>query len=588
MIMLGISYLSDAGACVLKNGAVKSVINEERLNRVKLFYGIPEMSIKWVLEDAGLSMKDVDVIVTHGYCGNERGIEFINHGLDSQIKERESAFERVTNKILVSGLSLKDKKRKFEELRLRYEHENNVIFNRNVNTIRRLKKFGKPIKVVEHHISHAACAYFTSGWNECYVLTVDGWGEAESSIFCRARDGKLEKLFYSHSFDSLGYFYGSITKALGFTPHRHEGKVLGLAASGNPKEVLPWMRKMICYNRKKKRFEGGFENGIYNAKFDNPALCELVKKHKREDVAAAAQLVLENAVCDFIKDILPKGKRLAVAGGIFANVRLNQKIAELPGVKDLYVYPQMGDGGLAAGSALYYYSTKKRLKPVFLKSLYKGPKFTNNDLEEAIKAFGYTYRYYRNIESKIADLLVKSNVVMRFAGRMEYGPRALGNRSILFNSSDRSVNTWLNTALRRSEFMPFAPATIKEKADKCYKYMQNRWKRALYMTETFDCTSWMKKKSPGVVHVDGTARPQIVTKKSNPSFYKVIKYYYKMTKIPNIINTSFNMHEEPIVCTPRDALRAFHDSKLKYLAMGNYMVAIGENDLLFNSERGAK
>jgi len=588
MIILGISYLSDAGACVVENGVLKSVINEERLNRIKLFYGVPEMSIKWVLKDVGITMKDIDVIVTHGYCPDEKGIEYIDHGLDLEIKKRPQAFESVRKKIMDSSLSKKEKARKLKEIDARHDHENNVIFNRNVSTIRSLRKFKKPIKVVEHHISHAAAAYFMSGWKECFVMSADGWGEGESSILCHAKNGKIEKLHYSHSFDSLGYFYGSITKALGFTPHRHEGKVLGLAAKGNPKKALPWIKKMIYYNEKEKRFEGGFENGIYNARFDNPALAELVKKYRREDIAASAQYVIEDVVCRCVKDLVPGPSRLAVAGGIFANVRLNQKIAELPNIKDLFVYPQMGDGGLSAGSALYYYARMKKLKPVFMESLYSGPQFKDREILNEIKNFGYPFTYYRNIEEKIANLLADNKVVMRFAGKMEYGPRALGNRSILFATTDPSVNDWLNVALRRSEFMPFAPVTLKEKASKCYKGIENRWKRALHMTETFNCTGWMKKKSPGVVHVDGTARPQLVTQKSNPSFYKVLKYYYDMTKLPNIINTSFNMHEEPIVCTPRDALRAFHDSKLKYLAMGNYMVTIGADDLLFNPGGPAK
>ena len=583
MIILGISYLSDAGACIVKDGKLLSAINEERLNRIKLFYGIPEMSIKYVLNDTGLRISDIDFITTQGYCKNdEAGIEFIDHGLHIEESLRGEAFKYVIKKITRSKLQKKIKKLRITEFKERFEYENFVVHHRNINLIRELKKYNKPIKVIEHHISHAAAAYFLSGWGSCYILTGDGWGEMESSILCKARNGNIDKISYSHSFDSLGYFYGSITKALGFIPHRHEGKVLGLAALGKPNKKLNWINDMIYYNKKDKRFEGGYENGVYKAKFDNSRLQDLLKGHKREDVAFATQRTLEKVVTDFISDAVPFDSRLALAGGIFANVLLNQKILQLPNIKDVFVFPQMGDGGLAVGSALYYYSKIRRHKPVYIGIPYTGPSFTNKEILKKIKEFGFKYRYYNDIEKIIAKLLTKDQVVMRFCGKMEYGPRALGNRTILYSTKDKSVNDWLNKSLRRSEFMPFAPATLREEARKCYKNIRNHWKKGLHMTMTFECTKWMKKTSPGVVHVDGTARPQLVTKDLNPSFYRILKYYHKLSGIPSLINTSFNMHEEPIVCSPSDALRAFNDSRLQYLAIENYLVINDRDDILFS------
>ena len=584
MIILGISYLSDAGACIVKNGKIISAINEERLNRIKLFYGIPEMSIRYVLKDAKITMHDVDVILTQGYCASEEGIEFIDHGLVGQEAKRQEAIMRVQEKIERSKLPFNDKKRQLQNIANRFEHENFAIYQRNINLIRQLKKFKRPIKVVEHHISHAAAAYFLSGWNEAYILTADGWGEMESNILCHAANGKIKKLGYSHSFDSLGYYYGSVTKALGFIPHRHEGKVLGLAAAGKARRSLAWMKEMIYYNKKRKCFEGGYENGIYNARFDNPALEKLIQGERREDVAHAVQMHLEKIVSDYVRDLVPAGSKLAVAGGIFANVRLNQRLLELANIKDLFVFPQMGDGGLAVGSALYYYSRKKTLKPASFKTLYLGPSYKDSAIEKEIKRFGFIYRRVADIEKKLAQILSHNKPVMRFCGKMEYGPRALGNRTILFPTTDKLVNDWLNKALRRSEFMPFAPATLAEKATLCYKNIKDHKGCGLFMTMTFDCTGWMKKKSPGVVHIDGTARPQLVSKAMNPSFYKVLRHYYALTGIPSLINTSFNMHEEPIVCSPTDALRAFRDSKLKYLAIEDFLVVTEKDDVLFTGD----
>jgi len=178
-----------------------------------------------------------------------------------------------------------------------------------------------------------------------------------------------------------------------------------------------------------------------------------------------------------------------------------------------------------------------------------------------------------NIEQEIAKVLAEGKVVARFDGRMEYGPRALGNRSILYQPNDVSVNDWLNKKLKRTEFMPFAPVTMADHADKCYKNLKGQEYAAGFMTIAMDCTDFMKNTSPGVVHVDGTARPQLVSRKDNESYYKIIEEYNKITGIPGIINTSFNMHEEPIVCSPEDAVRAFKDSQLDYLAIGPYLVS---------------
>jgi len=182
------------------------------------------------------------------------------------------------------------------------------------------------------------------------------------------------------------------------------------------------------------------------------------------------------------------------------------------------------------------------------------------------------FERYDPIEPKIAQLIAGGKVVARFNGRMEYGPRALGNRSILYHAKEPEVNQWLNQRLGRTEFMPFAPATLYERRDQCYRNIDGAEYAAQFMTITFDCTDFMKKESPAAVHVDGTARPQLVTPTSNPSFYKILTEYHRLTGIPSVINTSFNMHEEPIVCTPEDAVRAFLLGSIDYLAIGPFLV----------------
>jgi carbamoyltransferase len=304
---------------------------------------------------------------------------------------------------------------------------------------------------------------------------------------------------------------------------------------------------------------------------------KLLEGYSREGIAATAQRRLEEVMTKLVRNaVKATGQhKVAVAGGVFANVKLNQRINELEEVDDIYVFPEMSDGGLALGSALMALSRTKRIEPFRLRDVYFGPEFTNRQIEEELRKSGLNYEGFSQdaLEERVAKLLTQGKVIARFDGRMEYGPRALGNRSILYHAEDPTVNDWLNKMLKRTEFMPFAPVTLKEHAQKCYKGIKEDQYTAKFMTITFDCTDWMKKVSPAVVHVDGTARPQIITEEENPSYYRILKCYYEKTGIPTIVNTSFNMHEEPIVCSPKDAIRAFKMGHLDYMAIGNFMVS---------------
>jgi carbamoyltransferase len=214
------------------------------------------------------------------------------------------------------------------------------------------------------------------------------------------------------------------------------------------------------------------------------------------------------------------------------------------------------------------------LQPFTLENVYLGPDYSDTEIAEELRKENLQFTVSDCIEKEIAELLHKNKVVARFNGRMEYGPRALGNRSILYQAKEPEVNQWLNKQLGRTEFMPFAPATLYEDRNKCYMNVEGAEHAAEFMTITFDCTDWMKKHSPAAVHIDGTARPQLVRKEVNPSFYQIIEEYKKLSGISSVVNTSFNMHEEPIVCTPYDAIRAFKLGHLDYLAINNLLVGI--------------
>ena len=232
----------------------------------------------------------------------------------------------------------------------------------------------------------------------------------------------------------------------------------------------------------------------------------------------------------------------------------------------------MGDGGLALGAALFLYN--KNIDPLNqeLKEVYLGPNYSDEEIEQSIKRNNLKYSKEKNIAKIIANLLLKGKVVARFDGRMEYGPRALGNRTILYKTNDKNVNDWLNKRLKRTEFMPFAPVTLAEDINLCYENPRCSEYSTRFMTMTLNCTDFMKRNCPGVVHLDGTARPQIISKDENPIYYNILKEYKKLSGLPCLINTSFNMHESPIVCTPQDAIDSFKEGYLDYLAIGNFLI----------------
>ena len=329
---------------------------------------------------------------------------------------------------------------------------------------------------------------------------------------------------------------------------------------------------MISYDKSKKCFKGNFEKGLYQSGFDNPNIKFLIKKFSPEDIAAASQKRIEDVIIEFIKDNIKEDTKIALAGGVFSNVKINQKISELKNIKDIFIYPNMGDGGLAVGCAILSYNKHKKFLPRNTESMYLGPKFSNSLILKEIKKNRLKYIKIRYPEKFVAKKLLEGFVVACFQGRMEFGPRSLGNRSILVSAADKSVNEWLNTKLKRTEFMPFAPITLKRYANKMYKNLSKKKLASKFMTITTECTKEAIKISPAAVHIDNTARPQIITIKDNKKIYNILNEYYKISKIPNLINTSFNVHEEPIVCSPDDAVRAFKTSKLDYLYIEDYII----------------
>jgi carbamoyltransferase len=296
-----------------------------------------------------------------------------------------------------------------------------------------------------------------------------------------------------------------------------------------------------------------------------------------EDIAFAIQHLTEKRVCSLIKkykDQYPEYKNIVVAGGVFANVKINMLVKQI-GFENIFVQPAMSDAGLSLGAAL---CELNRLKPndcrVKMDNVYLRVGFSNEEIEEQLKKSKHEYKFYSEdeIAGVIAQFIEDDKVIAHFNGRMEYGPRALGNRTILYKAADVTVNDWLNKRLNRTEFMPFAPAVKYEAKDEYFINIEGAEKTAEFMTYAATCTERAQKEIPAAVHVDNTARPQLVRREVNPRFWNILNEFEKISGVPSCINTSFNMHEEPIVATPEDALRSFDASGLDVLILGNYVV----------------
>ena len=559
MKIIGINYLSESSVCLLENGELKFALSQERINRKKNWYGIPYQSIKTLLKETNNKISDINYFTT---CG----LSSINGDMPNK-----DVFDEKIKLIEKSKLKKKTKKKQISFLNKRRKHEDYVINIRTKNIIKNLKRKFSKLKVYDHHLSHAASAAYNSKFKSCICLTIDGWGDHASAKIFKYNKGKFVELHRTSSIDSLGYLYGSITKLLGFKPHQHEGKILGLAAYGNYRKPLKEMSKFISFDKKKMEFNGNYENGYYQANFDNKNLKFLLKKYSKRDIAACVQFILEKLVISCIKAISKNKINIALAGGIFANVKLNQKIKDLSNIKNIFVYPNMGDGGLSVGSAMLCYNEITKRVPKPTKSYYLGPSYSDKQILNEIKKFKLKFNKPKNLEEEIAKKIFEGKVIAHFNGKMEFGPRALGNRSILCSAKNNRINNDLNKKLGRTEFMPFAPILLKNYA-KTYFNIDNSLDDYKFMTITCSCKSKMTNRCPAAVHIDNTARPQIVDKKINLRLFNILTEYKRVSNVPVLINTSFNMHEEPIVCSPNDAIRGFIDGNLDFLVLGKYLI----------------
>lgn len=565
--------MHDAGVCILVDGVVVAAVDEERLSRAKRDGRFPLQACRTALEVAGIAPDRVDAVAFVDRRSPWQTVQVWRYALEAFLRTGVQPWRYLAF---------------WSKQMLEYRR----VPPSDITT--------RDWSFFDHHRSHAGSAYYTSPYGQATVVTLDGMGDFSiGGAVYRADAGQLSLLSRSNGYFSPGHFYMIVTEYLGFTPGRHEGKITGLAAHGDPDRAYGAMEKVIRYRPGKLDFIAGpvaeeFFNVIRSrpgtrtrqwysqeqwseAQRTPPEDAYVPKEdsglqyfrriwagYSREDIAAAAQKRFEDVIAAYVTDAVQRVgiPNLALAGGCFANVRLNQRLLELPEVDRVYIQPNMGDGGLSAGAALLLHNERRRKRGrpyvhVPWRHVYLGPEYTKDEVTVVLAEQGMEHGEPENLADAIARALVDGRVVALFQGRMEYGPRALGNRSLLAAAVDPSTPDRLNGRLGRTEFMPFAPVILEDEAQRWFPRWAPTCAASHFMTITYDIEPELGKQVPAVVHADGTARPQVVGRAGNPLLHAILERYNELTDIPVLINTSFNMHEEPIVCSPADALNAF-------------------------------
>jgi carbamoyltransferase len=564
MIVLGVADNHDSGAAVTIDGVLVSAVNQERVDRVKSSGAFPWGAIDAALATAGVSEREVDRIAFGTAFTPSlalRALPTLHQDARAGGQFSPLLHAYVVYQSLLKGTGLHTVEVDACKAILRHRLKD--------------RPFGAAaLQLLDHHRSHAHGAYRSQPRERCLVLTVDAMGDGTTATVSLGTNGQLDHIARQSGLASVNNFYSRVTERLGFTPNRHEGKVTGLAA------FVPPPPRLVDHLKTRVRFsEGRFLRGavLHTERKDDPYWAEL-ERWSREEVASAAQAVLEEAVLAFVRFWVQKTgcADVAVAGGVFANVKLNQRIAQADEVDSLWVFPHMGDGGLAVGAAMDSAGTA----PHRLVTAALGPEASDRDCYKALKRADLPQDNLRERGpvgglagdvARAAELLAAGRVVARCDGRLEWGPRALGNRSIFARPNDPTINQWLNERLRRSEFMPFAPMVREEEASGYFSGLDKAPEAARFMTVCFEASAELRRVAPAAVHVDGTARPQVVRRQDDPTLHALLTRVGELTGAPVLINTSFNLHEEPIVHTPSDAVRAFQQGRLDALWLGGYI-----------------
>lgn len=552
--------IHDAAAAVLMDYEVKAAVQLERLTRFKGDgRNYPDLCIEELLDMVGATRRDVDVLAL---TRSDFPVHYFHHF-------RGYRWIREHYRTYVQG-----KKTRFiprEARRAKTTRETDFF---DVASFLRDSGFRDDTVAYfyNHHKAHALPTLFYTDWDDALMVTSDGGGDNVNHSHRHFANGKIDEIYGGdelllgdNPIDSLGQAYAAATRAIGFRDNRHEGKLTGLSAIGDP----------VFEERISRHFRVDEAGRIFSDFRNNAAifklLAEIARESRREDVAASIQKVLEDTMLLSVGRLLERhpARHLGVAGGVFANVRLNRVLAEQLDLDEFFVFPPMGDEGLPVGGSLAYLLQRDGIahwlkQRRLLKDVYLG-----RDYSAVADATLSGIRGIRRLAGDpiegAAKRLALGEIGAIYTGRMEYGPRALGARSILASPSRRETHDLLNTRLDRNEFMPFAPVIAADKASKVFDVNKVNAYACRFMTITCDVRPTWRKRIPAVVHVDGSARPQTIVRESNPLYFDILAAFERATDIPVLVNTSFNVHEEPIVNTPRECAQALLDRRIDFV-----------------------
>lgn len=563
MNILGIScYYHDSSAVLIQDGKIVAAVAEERLSRKKHDNDFPERAIRFCFDWAHTDGRGIDAVAFY-----EKPLVKFERVLAQHIDAfplGAKAFRENIGSWFSRKLKIK------ETLRKKFGYEGEVLY-------------------IPHHLSHAASAFYLSGFDKAAVVTIDGVGEWATTTMGMGdgiRVNVEREIRFPHS---LGLLYSAVTSYLGFEVNDAEYKVMGYAAYGNPQTYREQFSQLITLHK-----DGSFSlamdyftyvwsDRMYNKKLEQ--LFNLPTRQKESgvqqeyaDIAAGLQRVLEDSVVNLLVAVHKKHpvNALCLAGGVALNSVMNGKLLKRTPFKQLYIPPDPGDGGGAMGAAMYAYvqKAKKSIRGDFFPNL--GPSYPTEQIIGTLESFGLIYEEAESdaaLVDVVSGFLAEGKVIGWFQGRVEWGPRALGFRSILANAGKTEMKDVINAKIKHRElFRPFAPV-IMDKYVYDYFLADSRLSESTkYMLMVYPFTPKGIKRVPATVHVDGTGRLQVITRKDNPLYYDLIDAFRKKTGTPVILNTSFNVRGEPIVASPKDAVECFLKTDIDYLVLGKYII----------------
>lgn len=585
MLILGINEGIDASVVLCEDGRPIFAVQEERLSREKGTIGFPSQAVMHCIKQYGLNARTVAHVCLsnlHSPKGERR-----EELLDEYVRRARSGTEYLRIGDLsgaaarFAGMlprSLEERARGWQVSR-RSATNNGAVQEQ----LARCGLDGVPVSRFHHHSNHAASAYYglRKNWHEPHlVFTLDGGGDDACAHVYLARDGALRLLSATPTGHSIGNIYASVTYMLGMRPHEHEYKVMGLAAYADVEEARPFARRFARYVDLDPDNPLRFRRTIAErTSAILPRLLQDFRMVRFDMVAAAVQLFTEDLVCRWIADAVAQTgvRNVLAAGGVFMNVKVNQRIAELPAVEFFDVFPSCGDETLPFGSVWQCHVQQGgAVADLHFHDMYLGPE-AGTDLADARARFGGQVDFHEltDPEAGTAELLAQGHVVARCTGRMEFGARALGNRSILADPSQPAVVNRINRSIKHRDFwMPFAPAILAEQAAHYLRLPDAlpRPRLSPHMMHAFTTTEHRDDFAAAIHPADGTARAQIVWANSNPSFHRLIDAFRRLTGRGVLLNTSFNLHGFPIVGGACDAVDVFLKSDLAYLVVDRWLV----------------